>query len=493
MLIRATKVLLVSALVLYAADKVDVEDLNADIRLPAFNARMAIGFNYDLLRCPTDVSFEYPRGFMGFNIPLEKTLDLSDFIQYIDPAIDSVLQDSTIVSNGKDFKPLGTAKQNPNMSVTVDVPMMGGVASFSTTQNFYLGYENSLGNPNIFVNPDSIMDGVKFLLRGTVNVPLNLSMSWETMTFGYAYRINKMLTMALNLHRHLFAMDLRGKIDADILGRFSYEKEQEGGAGLSIDQEIDYSSDRIYGRAYGHYDAEVWTPTIGIKAWRFILTTRFGFTTKARGEFYAHYSLPFFIDPYTFEQTVDFEDPDILNDSEIRQKLLSNAADSVFVSTRKKINNSFVESSLEWKMPTGLTLGFDIIPEHLRFSYTKIFGEVSMKLDRIATEKKSTLDNETESVFDSLVVDFGVQVDHIMVLECKLMNAFLNIGVFGIDFRYEDQKNLIGKNMPYMHLGKAAMIPTLNFGAALGTKLQLLLELDVLPLPALKTGVYYFF
>jgi hypothetical protein len=44
-----------------------------------------------------------------------------------------------------------------------------------------------------------------------------------------------------------------------------------------------------------------------------------------------------------------------------------------------------------------------------------------------------------------------------------------------------------------MHLGKSAMIPTLNFGAALGTKLQLLLELDVLPLPALKTGVYYFF
>jgi hypothetical protein len=492
MLIRATKVLLLSAMTLYAANGVNVDELNANVKLPAFNARMAIGFNYDLLRCPTDVSFEYPRGFMGFNIPLEQSVNLRDFIQYVDPAIDSIFQDSSIISNGKEFKPIGSAKQNPNMSVMVDVPMMGGVASFSTTQNFFLGYENSLGNPNIFVNPDSLMDGVKFLLRGTVNVPLSLSMSWETMTFGYAYRINKMLTMALNIHRHFFTMDIRGKIDADILGRFVYETDQNEGAGVSIDQEIDYASDKIYGRAYGHYDAEVWTPTIGLKAWRFILTTRFGFKTKARGEFYARYALPFFIDPRTFEQTVDFEDPDILNNSDVRQKLLSNAADSVSVSTRKLVNNSWVESSLDWEMPTGLTLAFDIIPEHLRFSYTKMFGEVAMKLDRIAMEKKA-LDEESESAFDSLVLDFGVQVDHIMVLECKLLNAFLNLGVFGIDFRYENQKNLLGKNMPYMHLGKSAMIPTLNFGAALGTKMQLLLELDVLPLPALKTGVYYYF
>jgi hypothetical protein len=493
MLIRATKVLLLSAITLYAANAVSVDELNANVQLPAFNARMSIGFNYDLLRCPTDVSFEYPRGFMGFNIPLEQSVNLRDFIQYVDPAIDSIFMDSSIISNGQDFKPVGSAKQNPNMSVMVDVPMMGGVASFGSTQNFFLSYENSLGNPNIFINPDSLMEGVQFLLRGTVNVPLSLSMTWETMTFGYAYRVNKMLTMALNLHRHLFTMDLRGKIDADILGRFVYETDANEAGGVSIDHEIDYASDKIYGRAYGHYDAEVWTPTIGLKAWRFILTTRFGFKTKAHGEFYAHYALPFFIDPRTFEQTVDFNDPDIMNNSDMRQKLLSNAADSVSVSTRKKVGDSYVESSLDWKMPTGLTLAFDIIPEHLRFSYTKLFGEVAMKLDRIAMETKDLSDEESKSAFDSLTIDFGVQVDHIMVLECKLLNAFLNLGVFGIDFRYENQKNLLGKNMPYMHLGKSAMIPTLNFGAALGTKLQLLLELDVLPLPALKTGVYYFF
>jgi hypothetical protein len=493
MLIRATKILLLSAIALYAANGVNVEDLNANVQLPAFNARISIGFNYDLLRCPTDVSFEYPRGFMGFNIPLEGTRNLRDFIQYIDPAKDSIFMDSTIISNGKSFKPVGSARQYPNMSVMVDVPMMGGVASFSTTQNFFLGYENSLGNPNIFINPDSLMDGVKFLLRGTVNVPLSLSMSWETMTFGYAYRINKMLTMALNLHRHLFTMDLRGKVDADILGRFVYETDPNATGGVSLDHEIDYSSDKVYGRAYGHYDAEVWTPTVGLKAWRFTLTSRFGFKTKAHGQFYAQYSLPFFIDPKTFQTTVDFTDPNIMNNSELRQKLLANAADSVTVSTKKIVGNSSIESDLEWRMPTGLTLAFDIIPEHLRFSYTKLFGEVAMKLDRIAMETKDLSNEESESAFDSLTLDFGVQVDNIMVLECKVWNAFLNIGVFGIDFRYEDQKNLLGKNMPYMHLGDAAMIPTLSLGAAMGTKLKLLLELNVLPLPALKTGVYYYF
>lgn len=496
MVIRAVQCALFSlVMTLYAANEMDIDNLNANIKLPQFNARLSIGFNYDLLRTPTDVSFEYPRGFMGFNVPLEQTINLRDFIQYIDPAIDSIFNDSTMFSNGNDFKPEGIAKQNPNVSVSVDVPMMGGVASFASTQNFFLNYQNALGNPNFFINPppDSLIEGVQLLLRGTINVPMNLSMSWETMTFGYAYRINQYLTMALNLHRHLFTMDIKGKVDADILGRFKYDSGEEGGAGLSINHEMDFSSDKVYGRAYGHYDAEVWTPTIGVKVWRFILTSRFGFTTNATGEFFAKYALPFFIDARTFEQSVDFEDPEILNDAEMRQNLFSNAIDSVTISSIKTTGDSRVNSELEWKMPTGLSLAFDIVPEHLRLSYTKIFGEVAMKLDQIAMEKNAMETGDRESAFDSLVVDFGVQVDNIIMLHCNLFNAFLNIGVFGIDVRYEDQKNLLGKNMPYMHMGDAAMIPALNFGSAIGTKLQLLLELDVLPLPALKTGVFYYF
>jgi hypothetical protein len=74
-----------------------------------------------------------------------------------------------------------------------------------------------------------------------------------------------------------------------------------------------------------------------------------------------------------------------------------------------------------------------------------------------------------------------------------MFNSFLNLGICAFDVEYGDEKHLIGKGMPYMKMGESAMLPVLNLGTALGTKLQLLLELDILPLPALKTGVFYNF
>ena len=59
---------------LSGAEDISVEDLNAQVRFPSFDAKISLGFNYDMLRAPTDVSFEYPKGFLGFNIPIEKSL-----------------------------------------------------------------------------------------------------------------------------------------------------------------------------------------------------------------------------------------------------------------------------------------------------------------------------------------------------------------------------------------------------------------------------------
>jgi len=478
---------LLSVIAQVCAQDISVEDLGASVKLPAFNARLGVGFNYDLLRDPTSVSFEYPRGYIGFNLPIAYNMDLRQFMNYIDPAIDSLFFDSTLFSNQRDFQPRASARQNANISVQVDVPMFGGVATFANTQNFLLSYSNALGNPEIFINPDSLMEGVKFLLRGTINVPVDLAFSWETMTFGYAYKINRNLVMALNLHRHVFSLDLRAKIDVDLLGNLHYRSDD---GTIEIQQELNYPSDKIYGQAYGQYDAEVWTPTIGIKAWRFSFVSRFGFTTHAHGGFLAKYSLPFFIDPETFQPTIDFNDPAVFQNTSLIQKLTTNASDSVTYSTVQSDNT---ESELLWKMPTGLTFSFDIIPKHLSFSYTKIIGDIEMKLDKIAREKRASNRPEGSVLMDSLLIDVGISVDNIMILSVNVFNSFLNIGVFGMDLRYADQKHLIGSRMPYMHLGKSAMIPTLNFGSAIGTKLQVLLELDVLPFPALKTGLFYHF
>lgn len=457
---------------------------NANVQLPTFKARLSLGFNYDLLRDPTDVSFEYPRGYFGFNLPLEKTVNIMEYAGNIKPGIDSIFSDSTLFTNGNNFKPTGSAQQNPNITVSVDVPMMGGVASFSNTQNFFFNYENILGNPSVFLDTSS--NGLKFLLRGTVNVPVNLKFGWETMTFGYAYRVNKLLTVALNLHRHIFTFDLRAKIDADLMGRYDIQMGNagQGFASPSINGVLDYSSDKFYGQADGHYDAEVWSPTIGVKAWRFTMISRFGINTRAHGSLYAKYSLPFFIDPENFSMKYDLKNSETINDPEVRQNLMNNAADSVVYSTR---------NDLIWKLPTGLTFSFDIIPEKLKFSYTKMIGDIQMKLDRIAKEQGAIETSSNRHSNDSIVIDLGVNVDNVMMLQCNLFNSFVNLGVFGLDFSYGNQQHLLGSKIPNLRLGESAMVPVLNFGSAIGTKLQLLLELDVLPLPALKTGVYYYF
>jgi len=482
-----------------AADDFSTDDLGAEIELPTFEARMGLGFNYDLLRDPFDVSFEYPEGYFGLNLPLEKSVNLRDYTGYLDPAVDSMFDDPNSIFLEKDkFRPTAGARQNPNPTIRVDVPMVGGVATFSSTQNFYMNYSNTLGNPNIFINPDSLVDNMSLMLRGTINVPLSVSASWESMTFGYAFEVNPYVKLALNLHRHVFVLDMRGKVDVDMLGRYDMDLSENSAGGFeipSITGELDYSSKKIHGDAYGHYEAEVWSPTIACKAWRFSFIGRIGINTRANGSFRAQYKVPFFVDGETFEFRYDMEDVDVVNDPEIRQKLLDNATDSIVYSSRYKVGDEYRESDLIWKMPTGLTVGFDIIPQKLKFSYTKLFGEVGMKLDRIAKEQVSLESGAAASTeSDSVVIDFGVSVDNIMLLEVNLFRCFLNLGVFGMDVRYGDEDNILGKEVPsFMKLGRSAMLPILSFGTCLGTRIQLLIEGDVLPLPALKTGVFYYF
>jgi hypothetical protein len=58
------------AFCVHAQNGYTTEDLGANITLPTVEVRLGIGFNYDLLRDPFDVSFEYPRGYFGLNLPL---------------------------------------------------------------------------------------------------------------------------------------------------------------------------------------------------------------------------------------------------------------------------------------------------------------------------------------------------------------------------------------------------------------------------------------
>jgi hypothetical protein len=462
-----------------------LKQMGTNIYLPTFKTQFTVGFNYDFLRSPLDVSFDDGSGFFGFNVPISQTIDLRG-LTVMNPAVDRVFNDTTLIRNGNEFRPQAAASQSPNFTIRVEVPMLGGVASFSNIQNFRLNYQTILGNPNFFMNPDT--QGINVLLRGTVNVPLSLSMSWETMTFGYAYRY-KLLTVAVSLHRHQFSLDIRGNVDADLLGNYNVKVSD---AIDPINGTLDYPSEKVHGSIDGYYDATVWSPTLAAQFWRLSAVARFGINTRAKGRLSATYSLPFFIDPQTFKPKYDLYDPQSFSDPNLLVGLETNGVDSLTYSTTRPDGS---QSELQWRMPTALTFNAEVIRDHFSLSYTKLFGEVGLKLDRISRSTSTIQGGDVQaSKSDSVIVDVGLSVDHIMMMRIAISRAYINLGAFAMDFRNEGRSHILGDAMPKeLRLGKAALLPVVNFGTLLGTRWQVLLELDLLPLPALRSGVFYSF
>jgi hypothetical protein len=73
-------------------------------------------------------------------------------------------------------------------------------------------------------------------------------------------------------------------------------------------------------------------------------------------------------------------------------------------------------------------------------------------------------------------------------------SAFLNLGIFAFDVRSEDNENIVSDEVPnWMRMGKAAMLPVLGLGGTVGSKIKLHIEGDVLPLPAVRAGIFYHF
>jgi hypothetical protein len=460
---------------------------------PTFNARLTMGFNYDILRPPTDVSFDYAVGYAAFNFPFESgsLIPKETASQLWGQVSKQLSQDS---ASGQSFQPQASARQFANTTIRVDIPMLGGVATFSNIQNVYVNYLNTLGNTDLRVGYDTTITSngmptnVSLLLLGAINVPIEATLGWETMSFGYAYKVTKDLVVAANVQRHIFRLDLLANVDVDMLGQFSATQSGGagggGGLGGSADiknQPIDYPSSKVYGEANGHFEAEAWTGTFGVKYWRFTLTSRFGIDTKAHGSLVAKYYLPFFINPKTFQPSLDIQDPSKLMgmlDNFQQQK-----TDSVVY---------FSADDARWKLPQGHTLSFDLIRDKVSLSYTKVFGDIEAYHSTSAHDSA----NPGKQIVD---LDAAITVDNIIMLNCNFYNASLNMGVFGLDMRINNDRNLLGnaikqnKSISWMRLGPNAMIPILNLGAMLGSKTQLGFELDVLPLPAFKVGLAYHF
>jgi len=484
-----------------AAQNLD-EFAELDLSGTNFSAGLSVGFNYDLLRSPTSVSFDYPVGFFGFNVPF----GLVQGVRSVGgDEVDDFFNDEELFRNGEGFNPKAGAGQNANYTVRVDMPMLYGVGSFAYTQNFFMNYHTTLGNAalNIFT-PDSVKDNLReenidfnFFMRGGVSIPLQLSLGWETVTFGYAYKLNRHVVFALNLHRHLFSMNFRGRADVDLLGTIDATvapkvDEDEFGllAGLgeiSISHLLDFPSEMINGSVNGRFTASAWTPSIGVKLGRVSLASRFGLNTKAKGSIHGQFRMPDIVNVETGELDIDVDNLDAEEAIDLIDRLTDISVDSIVYKSTE---------SMHWKLPQGHTISLEVIRDVFSLSYTKTYGDIEMRLKNIhRTSTPSDAYGQKQSDGDTINVDLGVTVDHIIMANFSLFRAvFLNVGVFAFDVRSEDNENIVGDAVPsQMRMGKAAMFPVLSLGGTMGSKIKLHIEADVLPLPAVKTGIFYYF
>jgi len=125
---------------------------------------------------------------------------------------------------------------------------------------------------------------------------------------------------------------------------------------------------------------------------------------------------------------------------------------------------------------------------------------VAVKMDKIVRTRSENAASDNPNSWldaknDTLKVDVGVIVDHILVLSASYPSFFANLGMGGFDIRSND-KHVLRDSEPLsaLRLGNVVMLlPIVNGGFNIGTKLQLRVEADILPLPVVRSGVNYYF
>ncbi|MDR0303427.1 MAG: hypothetical protein LBH98_01470 [Chitinispirillales bacterium] len=437
------------------------------LRLPTpdVNVLFGIGFNYDYLKSPFDVDFETAKGFYSVNIPVRFTLEGESVV---DEIFSNVSENFT---DGEYFMPNMSARQYANTTIKVDVPMLWGVCSFSHVNVMSMRYENMTGIPS-FGYYSKVDNDFDLFLSGNINTPLNFSLGWESMSFGYVYKFKKLAMVGLNLHRHHFYFRAGGNINIDMSGHVLANLQES-----ELKIPFRYS---LKNPISGEYSLERWTPSFAMRIWNFDFFAKIMFTDYAKGALSGSYAVPFFVDASNFTINEKINTADYIIENIQNNNFMDNGKDTVYL---------YTNNNIKWQLPSVLTLKYCIIPDHLWISYSKFIGKTSLEL------VDKSFSNETEFLKDGLDLRTNVRLDHLILLNGKVGWFYGSLGIISINADFQNERNLLKSKdadffVPY---GNGVMLPTLSGGGIIGTKLQFLLELNLLPLTALKTGLVYNF
>src|SRR5690606_8208333 len=315
------------------------------------DAELSGAFSYGILKSPLEHPFDKGRAQASLNLPVNASAQAQ---RYLGSFADSAVVVPELFAR---------VSQHLNAHVEVSAPVPGGVAFFAARENASLAVSGALGDA--LFNMDTAMgDGGSILLKGSIHMPLRFGMQWRSLTFGYAFRPASWLTVGFQVHKHSFAARISGDLRPDLAGRIAV-----GGEEANTSFPVDYPDDRVYGSADGEDQGKAWSREMAVGLGRVRRVSRMGARMSARGRLDIAYSVPFFIDPATFEPR--FTEPDSFMTTDNLRRLLDGETG------RRDIH---VDDRLILTLPQSHTVSVDILPERLSLSYTKVFGRVSIRM-----------------------------------------------------------------------------------------------------------------
>jgi hypothetical protein len=439
------------------------------------DAEISGAFSYDFVKSPLGRPVGEARAQASLNLPVNVSAQAQRFLGDV--------ADSAVVVPDL----FARVSQHLNAHIDVSAPALGGTAFFAARENASLTVSGALGDTRF--NVDTALESGSVLLKGSIHLPLVFDVHWRSLTFGYAYRPRPGLSMAFQVHKHFFTARTAGDLRPDLAGRITVS-----GEGANTSFLVEYPDSRVYGVARGDYQGTAWSPEMGLGLGPLRLVSRMGARMRAKGSLDIDYSVPFFIDPETFDAR--FTEPDSFLAADNLGRLLNGETG------RKTMR---VREDLVLTLPQSHTISLHLLRERLSLSYTRVFGRVGIQGAGGLAGEEGTDDGgkdgnggnggrSGDSALTTMgeVVDFHLFPNHVMLLAADFGWFRGSLGVHTLNIRYGGRRDVLSGLSP-LELGGDPLVPILNFGFTWGRPLVFSADFHVSPLPALRTGVAYGF
>ena len=247
--------------------------------------------------------------------------------------------------------------QHLNAHVDVSAPVFGGVVFFAARENASLTVSGALGNARF--NLDTTLDGSgSVLLKGSIHMPLLFDMHWRSLSFGYAFKPRPGCHWASRC-----TSTSSPPAPPGICGRICRAASPWAGTRATPPSWWIIRTTRCTAPPTAAYEGKAWSPEMAVGVGPVRLVSRMGARMSAKGHLDVTYSVPYFIDPGTFEPR--FTEPDSFLASDNLRRLLDGE-------TGKR--NIHIKDRLILMLPQSHTVSVDILPGRLSLSYTKVFG-----------------------------------------------------------------------------------------------------------------------